>query len=105
MPCRADKPLEDREFPDETDLDGSGEDEPVLMVRCPACDGLVWDEAQQCPHCKEWLAGSAGSWRDSRKWYVRGGLYVVRTYLLNLLFWLVVLAGAGLVIVIMEIIE
>ena len=95
-----DKPLEDKEFPDEEDLlDDDGEDEqPSLRLsRCPACGETVYEQAQQCPHCKEWISPARATWRDSRKWYVRGGLYLTKTLLLNWLFWLVLAAIAAIV--------
>jgi len=82
-----DKPLEEKEFPDEADL-ADADDDVVSLRRCPACDRLVYEQAQQCPYCKEWIGPE--DWRQSRKWYVRGGLYLTRTLLINWIFWLVV---------------
>lgn len=96
---RSDKPLEDKEYPDETDL-AKAEDEEgavVHLTNCPACGELIHEQAQQCPHCKEWVVLSGQSWRDSRKWYVRGGLYLIKTLLVNWLFWLAMMAIAGIV--------
>jgi hypothetical protein len=89
-----DKPLEDKEYPDEADLD-DGDDETLYVDRCPACGELVYEDAPQCPYCREWIVGSGSRWRESRKWYVRGGLYLVKTLLLNWLFWLGVVALAA----------
>jgi hypothetical protein len=96
---RSDKPLEEKEYPDEADLaEAEDEDEgAVRLVKCPACGELIHDQTQQCPHCKEWVVLGGQTWRDSRKWYVRGGLYLTRTLLLNWLFWLALMAIAGIV--------
>jgi hypothetical protein len=92
-----DKPLEEKEYPDEADLPDEEDDEAVVqLVKCPACGELVHEQAQQCPHCKEWVVLPGQSWRQSKKWYVRGGLYVTKTFLLNWLFWLVLTAIAGI---------
>jgi len=95
-----DKPLEEKEFPDEADLDG-GDDAVISVEPCPACGELIYEQAQQCPHCKAWVVGTGQRWRTSRKWYVRGGLYLAKTLVLNWLFWLA-LAAIGAVAVIWE---
>ncbi len=94
---RSDKPLEDREFPDEADLIEDDEDLPLTLRRCPSCDSLIYGQAQQCPHCKEWVFLDSQDWRSSRKWYVRGGLYVTKTLVLNWMFWLAITAIAAVV--------
>ena len=92
----ADEPLEDREYPDEADLaEREDEQETLRLLPCPACGELVCEQAQQCPHCKEWILPSGGL-GSSRKWYVRGGLYLTRTLLLNWLFWLGLMALVGI---------
>jgi hypothetical protein len=82
------KPLEEKEFPDEADL-AEGED-VELLIRCPACGDLIYEDAQQCPHCQEWVVQPGQNWRQSRKWYVRAGLYLTKTFLANWIFWLIV---------------
>lgn len=94
----SDKPLEDREFPDTTDLaDDDDEQLPPALRDCPACGDLFYDQAQQCPHCKEWIFPASQGWRSSRKWYVRGGLYLTKTLVLNWMLWLVMAAIAAVV--------
>ncbi|KPK83757.1 MAG: hypothetical protein AMJ81_07390 [Phycisphaerae bacterium SM23_33] len=83
-----DKPLEDKEFPDEADL-AEDEQEMVLLSRCPACGELIYEDAQQCPHCKEWIVPPGQLWRQSRRWYVRAGLYLAKTILINWIVWLI----------------
>jgi hypothetical protein len=93
----SDKPLEEREYPDEADLSDEEDEEEsaVRLSRCPACGELIYEQAQQCPYCKEWIVPRERSWRDSRKWYVRGGLYLTKTLLLNWFFWLALAAIAA----------
>jgi len=86
------KPLEEKEFPDEADLCADDEEDIVPLSRCPVCGQLVYEETQQCPHCKEWIVGRRQVWRQSRKWYVRAGLYLTKTIVINWIFWLVMAA-------------
>ena len=93
-----DKPLEDKEFPDEADLIADDDERSPLTLRnCPSCGRLIYEQSQQCPHCKEWIFLDGQGWRSSRKWYVRGGLYVTKTLLLNWIFWLAIAAIAAIV--------
>jgi hypothetical protein len=61
----------------------------VLLSRCPACGELIYEDAQQCPHCKEWIVPPGQLWRQSRRWYVRAGLYLAKTILINWIVWLI----------------
>ena len=96
-----DKPLEEKEYPDEDDL-GEEDDSPDLD-RCPACGELVYEGVAQCPYCRAWVVGG-GSWRQSRRWYVRGGLYLVKTLLVNWFVW-VALGALGALAVIVEVLR
>lgn len=81
MAAWADEPLDDREFPDGSDLD----DDDVLagIVTCPDCCAAMHEDSPQCPHCKQWVSHRLGDWRSSRKWYVRGGRWVAKGLLVN----------------------
>lgn len=87
-----DKPLEEREYPDEADV--ADDDSAAELVRCPACGELIYEEAPLCPYCRQWVLQAGPRWRQSRKWYVRAGLYLSKTLLWNWVVWLV-LAAAG----------
>lgn len=89
-----DKPLEEREYPDESDLDDDP-DAPELL-HCPECGLPVYEEAQQCPHCKHWITERLGDWRASGKWYVRSGLWLTKTLVINWI-WGIVAAAAGII--------
>lgn len=98
MAAWSDKPLEDREFPDDQDILDDEEDNVLAsLTPCPSCGRAVHEQTQQCPHCKQWILAGRGSWRDSRKWYVRGGLWMSRTLLWNWLFW-IALSALGVLI-------
>ena len=97
-----DKPLEEREYPDEADV--AVTDTSAQLVRCPACRELIYEEAPQCPYCRQWVFRSGPRWRQSRKWYVRAGLYMSKTLLWNWLAWLV-LAAVGAIAALLAIWE
>jgi uncharacterized paraquat-inducible protein A len=42
------------EGPDDADADLLDE-QRVMTVRCPNCGAAVYEEAPQCPRCKQWL--------------------------------------------------
>jgi hypothetical protein len=89
------KPLEEKEYPDEADL-GEDADECEALVRaCPACGEPIFEDAPQCPHCREWVVQPGRLWRQSRKWYVRAGLYLTKTFLINWVFWVILAALAA----------
>ncbi|HEX3356757.1 MAG TPA: hypothetical protein VHS31_07295 [Tepidisphaeraceae bacterium] len=45
--------LDDRELPDESDMDSF--DEPGLDA-CPHCRKLIHEDLEQCPHCGEYIS-------------------------------------------------
>ena len=49
----------DDEGPSEDDIERFGDDSPVADARCPDCGASVWSEADVCPKCYSYLAGSA----------------------------------------------
>lgn len=89
------KPLEEKEYPDEADLDEDENEGEVLLWQCPACGEPIFKDAPQCPHCKEWVVRQGQLWRQSRKWYVRAGLYLTKTFLINWVFWVMLAALAA----------
>ncbi|OPX21703.1 MAG: hypothetical protein B1H04_06210 [Planctomycetales bacterium 4484_123] len=87
---QGDKPLEDKEYPDESDLAADDDEQTLGLMACPQCGRLVYEEATKCPYCGEWIVQPG--WRQSRKWYVRAGLYLTKTILINWFFWLALVA-------------
>jgi hypothetical protein len=43
--------LDDRELPDESDMDPDGDEDGPDTEPCPTCKRLVYAEDQYCPHC------------------------------------------------------
>ena len=87
----ADKPLEDREFPDRADTD----DGSPPLISCPHCRLPMMEDAPRCPHCHEWVAADLKTWGPQR-WYHRHGLWAVKTILMNWLLWLALAALAAI---------
>ncbi len=48
-----DDSLDDREWPDQQDC--TPEDAKPDEIPCPRCRNLIYEEAEQCPHCGEWV--------------------------------------------------
>jgi hypothetical protein len=88
MAAWSDEPLDEREFPDEEDLQDDEDDILASIIPCPCCGSAMHEDSPQCPQCKEWITRPAGSWRSSGKWYVRGGKWASRTLLMNWLMWI-----------------
>ena len=48
--------LREDEYPDEEDWD----DDSVGIAACPSCGEVIHEDAQQCPHCKDWVVVRVG---------------------------------------------
>ncbi|HHH76329.1 MAG TPA: hypothetical protein ENL03_04825 [Phycisphaerae bacterium] len=85
---RAEEPLSDEEYPDDIDLTDSESDEFTSAVaQCPLCKREIWEESPYCPHCRQWVTLPDSSLQNSRKLYVRFGLWGIKTILMNWIFW------------------
>ena len=51
-------PIGEHEFPDEDDL--TPDTDSVDLEPCPACGLQLYEQAEQCPHCGEWVVRSRG---------------------------------------------
>ncbi len=92
------KPLEPKEFPDEADID-DGQGDSVDLSQCGACGDLIYEDTPRCPRCGEWIVQPGQRWRQSDKWYVRWGLLVGRTIVLNWVFlFLLACVGAAMIV-------
>ena len=73
---------DDWEDPDYGDDDYGDDDEPELLA-CPECGGEVYEDAEQCPHCGQYIKpGGSTSVLSGRP------------------FWFIALAIAGIIAVI-----
>lgn len=56
---RGDDPLDDREGPQECDVESDSDD--LAVVPCPACRRDVSELADRCPHCGDWIVQDAAA--------------------------------------------
>lgn len=47
------------EEPQQADLDAFGEDGPTDTLPCPNCGADVYEGADRCPHCRQWITSWA----------------------------------------------
>lgn len=87
----ADKPLEEREYPDEAEIAELEADETLSLRPCDRCGELIYEDADWCPHCRGWTGAGGGRAR----WHFRAGRHLARVLLVNWLFWLAVAALAA----------
>jgi len=70
----------DDDYDDEVRDDASDESE---TVPCPTCGAPVFEEAQKCPHCGDWITAQAGGGRRQVR------VMMIATVLIALLLLLV----------------
>lgn len=56
MARHRDEPDEDDEFDDDDLPDGVYHDDAPVMVACPYCREPVYEEAQYCPRCENYIS-------------------------------------------------
>jgi hypothetical protein len=93
MPFRSDDTdeLDDREWPDpdqegegDGEAIGPGHEDAVDTVPCPFCKARVYDNAEWCPHCRNYLFYE-GQPAGTKPWWLVGGVAVS---LLVVLYWI-----------------
>jgi RNA polymerase subunit RPABC4/transcription elongation factor Spt4 len=68
----SDDELRDDEYPDEED---AYDEEETLTTSCPACGAEVYEDAEQCPVCGNYITHSTSPWQGrSPLWIVLGTL-------------------------------
>jgi hypothetical protein len=77
-----DRPLEDREYPDE---DSSDEEDESALVPCPQCGADIYEDTVQCPVCGEYVTHSARAWDGRPGWWIALGLLGIIAVLFVLL--------------------
>jgi hypothetical protein len=62
----------------ESDFDGDDwpgeDDEETLVVSCPSCGADVYEDAEQCPVCGDYIVHAAGVWSGKPVWWILLGL-------------------------------
>ena len=63
----SDDELDEREYPgDDDDFD----DSDLETVACPKCGRQVYEEAEQCPHCGEYITHDTRVWSGKPWWWI-----------------------------------
>ena len=71
----------DEDWPDDDGSDDDGHDDGAsLTVSCPACKADIYEDAEQCPYCGEYVVRSSNIWNGKPVWWiVVGGLGIIAT--------------------------
>jgi hypothetical protein len=78
-----DRPLEEWEFP-EPDED---EDEDVAETQpCPSCGAAIYEDAEQCPVCGDYVVESRRTLSGWPWWFVALGLLAIVAVILALIW-------------------
>lgn len=57
---------------DDADFDDESDD--VETLACPACGEHIYEDAQQCPHCGDYVAHASSTLADRPWWFVLVGV-------------------------------
>lgn len=74
--------FDDNEYPDPDDDEGS--EDVTETVRCPNCGADVYEDAEQCPRCGEYVEFSTSVWQDKPLPWVMVGLAGIVAVILTL---------------------
>ncbi len=66
---------------DEGDEDDLGRSETVT---CPSCGADVYEDAEQCPSCGEWITSFRSPWQGRSTWWIVLGVLGVAATILAL---------------------
>ena len=76
-----DRPLEEWEFPEPDE----GEDEDISATQaCRSCGAAIYEDAEQCPVCGEYVEFSTGALSGWPWWFVTLGLVGITAVILTL---------------------
>jgi hypothetical protein len=78
--------LEDREFPEADDLDDDDADDgEAETVPCPQCGADIYEEAEECPVCGQYVTHSSHPWANRGWWWVVLGLLGMSAVIFSML--------------------
>jgi len=52
------------------DVDTWDDDSPPVVLPCPNCGVEVYEEAEQCPSCGEWIVAATGALAGRPTWWI-----------------------------------
>ncbi len=62
------------DWDDDHDPDDPDDDDTSLTVACPVCGADVYEDAEHCPSCGDFIVLSTSPWTGKPLWWVLLGL-------------------------------
>ncbi|MGC1273362.1 MAG: zinc-ribbon domain-containing protein [Planctomycetaceae bacterium] len=59
-----------RDWDDDDDPDDWPQDDDSSVVTCPNCGADVYEDAEQCPSCGEWIEHSTHPFAGRSMWFI-----------------------------------
>lgn len=69
---------DDNDWPDDSD-------DAAETIPCPSCRADIYEDAEQCPHCGDYVQHGTSAWDDKPVWWVLAGLAGIVAVILVLL--------------------
>jgi hypothetical protein len=63
-----------RDWDDDDDPDDQPDDDDSSVVTCPNCGVDVYEDAEQCPSCGEWIEHSTHPFAGRSLWWIGLGV-------------------------------
>lgn len=77
-----DPPLEDWEYPDEDEAA-----EQSTTTACPNCRAEMYDDAEQCPRCGEYVTRAQANWSHFPPWVYAGAVIALLGMVASLFYF------------------
>lgn len=68
---------DDPNEPDESDTDDDEGDEQAETVDCPHCSRAIYEFAEQCPHCGQYVSGADRRGTGRPRWVVATAVVLI----------------------------
>ena len=78
--------IDDRELPDESDMDPEDDDEPDDLVPCPHCKKKIYEDSEFCPHCGKYVSKEEATW-GKPGWTVAVAIALLLAILFGWIAW------------------
>jgi hypothetical protein len=82
----SDDDLDEDEFPGEDEAEEFDDDQAEL-VECPRCGVDIYEDAEQCPLCGEWITHDTSAWSGRPWWWVVLGVCGIATLIAGLVLF------------------
>ncbi len=67
------------------DYDVGGDDSESDVVPCPACGADIYEDAEQCPVCREYITHDTSTWSTRPTWWILLGIAGIIAVIIALL--------------------